>query len=40
MSTAELAALIHEKLRYEDYLDVFEEVHTWLEQTARKLRPA
>jgi len=40
MSTAELTALIHQKMRDEDYLDVFENVYTWFEQTSQKLRPS
>lgn len=38
MSPTELIGLIHEKLLYEDYLDVFENVYTWFEQTAQKLK--
>jgi hypothetical protein len=37
MSTAELAALIHEKLRYEDYLDLFENVYRWFEAVRERL---
>jgi hypothetical protein len=40
MDTGELIGLIHEKLREEDYLDVFENVYTWFEQTKRKLAPS
>jgi hypothetical protein len=37
METRELAAYIHEKLRYEDYLDIFENVYQWFESTRDKL---
>jgi hypothetical protein len=40
MDAGELIGLIHEKLREEDYLDVFENVYTWFEQTKRKLSPS
>lgn len=40
MDTGELIGLIHEKVRGEDYLDVFENVYTWFEQTKRRLLPA
>jgi hypothetical protein len=32
MDARTLVAHIHEKLQYEDYLDVFENVHRWFEQ--------
>ncbi len=40
MDTAQLIDLIHEKVRTEDYLDVFENVYTWFEQTKRRLQPS
>ena len=41
MDARELSAHIHEKLQYEDYLDLFEDVYRWFEQDiGRKLRPA
>jgi hypothetical protein len=40
MSTADLIALIHEKMRDDDYLDVFENVYTWFEQARQKLSPS
>ncbi len=40
MSTDDLIALIHEKMRDDDYLDVFENVYTWFEQARQKLAPA
>lgn len=40
MDTGELIALIHEKLRHEDYLDVFENVDTWFEQAKQKFKPS
>ncbi len=33
MDSHGLVELIQEKLQYEDYLDVFENVHRWFEQT-------
>jgi len=33
----ELSAHIHEKLRYADYLDLFEDVYRWFETTREKL---
>jgi hypothetical protein len=40
MDTGELIGLIHEKLRDEDYLDVFENVYTWFEQAKLKFKPS
>lgn len=40
MDSRELVAHIHEKLKYEDYLDLFENVYRWFEQTSEKFRPA
>ena len=40
MGTAELIALIHAKMRDDDYLDVFENVYGWFEQTRKKLIPS
>ena len=37
MDTRELSAHVHEKLRYEDYLDLFEDVYRWFEATRDKL---
>lgn len=37
MDARELAARIHEKLKYEDYLDLFEDMHRWFESTREKL---
>ena len=37
MDTGELSAHIHEKLKYEDYLDLFENVYRWFESTRDKL---
>jgi hypothetical protein len=37
MDPHDLIALIHEKLKYEDYLDLFENVYAWFEQTRAKL---
>jgi hypothetical protein len=34
-----LAALVSEKLRYEDYLDVFEDVYRWFEKVRERLEP-
>jgi hypothetical protein len=39
MDAAELSAHIHEKLRYEDYLDLFENVYRWFDATRKKLGP-
>jgi len=36
MDSAELIAHIHEKLKYEDYLDLFEPVYRWFEQAKEK----
>jgi hypothetical protein len=36
MDAAELIAHIHEKLKYEDYLDLFESVYRWFEQAREK----
>jgi hypothetical protein len=36
MDAAELIAHIHEKLKYEDYLDLFETVYRWFEQAKAK----
>jgi hypothetical protein len=36
MDAAELIAHIHEKLKYEDYLDLFETVYGWFEQARAK----
>ncbi len=36
MDAAELIAHIHEKLKYEDYLDLFETVYGWFEQAKAK----
>jgi hypothetical protein len=35
-SAGDLAAHIHEKLKYEDYLDLFENVYRWFEQAREK----
>jgi hypothetical protein len=37
MDAAELSAHIHEKLKYEDYLDLFENVYRWFDATRQKL---
>jgi hypothetical protein len=37
MDARELLAHIHEKLKYEDYLDLFENVYAWFEQTRDRL---
>ena len=37
MDAQELLAHIHEKLKYEDYLDLFENVYAWFEQTRDRL---
>jgi hypothetical protein len=37
MNAKELLAHIHEKLKYEDYLDLFENVYAWFEQTRQRL---
>jgi len=37
METQELISHIHEKLKYEDYLDLFENVYSWYEQTKARL---
>jgi hypothetical protein len=37
MDAEALVAHIHEKLKYEDYLDLFENVYRWLEATREKL---
>jgi hypothetical protein len=37
MDTRELSAHIHEKLKYEDYLDLFENVYRWFESTRARL---
>ncbi|MCX7031590.1 MAG: hypothetical protein NTU62_15915 [Spirochaetes bacterium] len=37
MDTRELSAHIHDKLKYEDYLDIFENVYRWFESTRDKL---
>ncbi|HEY9593631.1 MAG TPA: hypothetical protein VHE79_04080 [Spirochaetia bacterium] len=37
MDSHDLVALIHEKLKYDDYLDVFENVYAWFEHTRSKL---
>jgi hypothetical protein len=37
MDTRELSAHIHEKLKYEDYLDLFENVYLWFESTHARL---
>ena len=39
MSTEQLLKHVREKMNYEDYLDVFEDVYRWLEQTREKLQP-
>jgi hypothetical protein len=36
MDAQELLTLIHEKLKYEDYLDLFENVYKWFEQAKTK----
>ena len=36
MDADELVAHIHEKLKYEDYLDLFETVYAWFEQAKAK----
>lgn len=36
MDAVELAAHIHEKLKYEDYLDLFENVYRWFESAREK----
>jgi hypothetical protein len=36
MGARELSAHIHEKLKYEDYLDLFENVYRWFESTREK----
>jgi hypothetical protein len=36
MNAEELVAHIHEKLKYEDYLDLFESVYMWFEQAKEK----
>jgi hypothetical protein len=36
MDARAFAARIHEKLRDKDYLDIFEDVHRWFEQTKAK----
>ena len=37
MDPKELSAHIHEKLKYEDYLDLFENVYRWFEATRGRL---
>jgi len=37
MDARELSAHIHEKLKYEDYLDLFENVYRWFESTRDRL---
>ncbi len=37
MDARELSAHIHEKLQYEDYLDLFENVYRWFETVREKL---
>ena len=37
MNATELLTHIHEKLKYEDYLDLFENVYSWFEQARAKL---
>jgi hypothetical protein len=37
MDARELSAHIHEKLQYEDYLDLFENVYRWVESVREKL---
>ncbi|HET6486482.1 MAG TPA: hypothetical protein VFH83_08675 [Spirochaetia bacterium] len=38
MNREQLLQHVHEKMRYDDYLDVFEEVYRWLEETQQKLQ--
>ena len=38
MNSEQLLKHVHEKMKYEDYLDVFEDVYRWLEETQEKLR--
>jgi hypothetical protein len=40
MGADELVAMIQEKMRDDDYLDVFENVYTWFEQAKKKLSPS
>ena len=39
MDAQELLAHISDKLKYEDYLDLFENVYAWFEQTQKRLNP-
>ncbi len=38
MNSEQLLKYVHEKMKYEDYLDVFEDVYRWLEQTQEKMQ--